>query len=216
MKKYKINFLLIIILILIIFYNLFKNTYNNKKEGIDINYSSEQKPLKDYCNVEDDDFILGTSENGPDNETLLDKTQKLDDAINTIANYIDPPYDPTKRNCQAQDCWAGDQALDDNECRNCEKSKAPRLTEIENCLTNFNTQLAEYYKNDSKKFLCKPGKGDQEKDNDPTDPGCNTSFNLKGQPIVESPRDALMTFYGCGLDTLIMGKYIIRKHNSTN
>ena len=44
----------------------------------------------------------------------------------------------------------------------------------------------------------------------------NTSFNLKGQPIVESPRDALMTFYGCGLDTLIMGKYIIRKHNSTN
>ncbi len=39
----------------------------------------------------------------------------------------------------------------------------------------------------------------------------NTSFNLKGQPIVESPRDALMTFYGCGLDALIMGNFVVRK-----
>ncbi len=39
----------------------------------------------------------------------------------------------------------------------------------------------------------------------------NTSFNLKGQPIVESPRDALMTFYGCGLDALVMGPYLILK-----
>lgn len=39
----------------------------------------------------------------------------------------------------------------------------------------------------------------------------NTSFNLKGQPIVETPRDALMTFYGCGLDALIMGNFVVRK-----
>lgn len=39
----------------------------------------------------------------------------------------------------------------------------------------------------------------------------NTSFNLKGQPIVESPRDALMTFYGCGLDALVLGNFIVRK-----
>ena len=39
----------------------------------------------------------------------------------------------------------------------------------------------------------------------------NTSFNLKGQPIVESPRDAIMTFYGCGLDFLIIGPYLISK-----
>ena len=39
----------------------------------------------------------------------------------------------------------------------------------------------------------------------------NTSFNLKGQPIVETPRDALMTFYGCGLDALIMGNFVINK-----
>jgi carbamoyltransferase len=39
----------------------------------------------------------------------------------------------------------------------------------------------------------------------------NTSYNLKGQPIVETPRDALMTFYGCGLDALIMGDFVVRK-----
>lgn len=39
----------------------------------------------------------------------------------------------------------------------------------------------------------------------------NTSFNLKGQPIVETPRDALMTFYGCGLDHLIVGNHLVSK-----
>ena len=39
----------------------------------------------------------------------------------------------------------------------------------------------------------------------------NTSFNLKGQPIVETPRDALMTFHGCGLDALVVGNFVVRK-----
>lgn len=39
----------------------------------------------------------------------------------------------------------------------------------------------------------------------------NTSFNLKGQPIVETPRDALMTFHGCGLDALVIGSFVVRK-----
>lgn len=39
----------------------------------------------------------------------------------------------------------------------------------------------------------------------------NTSFNLKGQPIVETPRDALMTFFGCGLDALFIGNYLVEK-----
>lgn len=39
----------------------------------------------------------------------------------------------------------------------------------------------------------------------------NTSFNLKGQPIVESPRDALMTFFGCGLDALFIGDFLVEK-----
>lgn len=39
----------------------------------------------------------------------------------------------------------------------------------------------------------------------------NTSFNLKGEPIVNSPRDALRTFYGCGLDVLYIEGFRIKK-----
>lgn len=39
----------------------------------------------------------------------------------------------------------------------------------------------------------------------------NTSFNIKGQPIVETPLEALSTFAGTGLDALIMGPYVVRK-----
>jgi carbamoyltransferase len=39
----------------------------------------------------------------------------------------------------------------------------------------------------------------------------NTSFNLAGEPIVCSPYDAIRTFYTCGMDALIMGKYLIQK-----
>ena len=39
----------------------------------------------------------------------------------------------------------------------------------------------------------------------------NTSFNRKGEPIVCSPDDALKTFSTCGLDFLIMNKFVIPK-----
>jgi carbamoyltransferase len=39
----------------------------------------------------------------------------------------------------------------------------------------------------------------------------NTSFNLKGEPIVNSPRDALRTFFSSGLDALIMNNVLVRK-----
>lgn len=39
----------------------------------------------------------------------------------------------------------------------------------------------------------------------------NTSFNLKGEPVVNSPRDALRTFFSSGLDVLALGSFIIRK-----
>ena len=39
----------------------------------------------------------------------------------------------------------------------------------------------------------------------------NTSFNLKGQPIVQTERDALGTFHQCGIDELIIGDYVLSK-----
>ncbi|MEX1254796.1 MAG: carbamoyltransferase [Dehalococcoidia bacterium] len=39
----------------------------------------------------------------------------------------------------------------------------------------------------------------------------NTSFNLRGEPIVCAPKDAIRTFYSSGLDYLVLGSHIVAK-----
>ena len=39
----------------------------------------------------------------------------------------------------------------------------------------------------------------------------NTSFNLKGEPIVETPLNAIKTFEWCNMDALVLENYIIKK-----
>lgn len=39
----------------------------------------------------------------------------------------------------------------------------------------------------------------------------NTSFNVNGEPIVESPEDAIKCFIGTNIDVLVIGNYIINK-----
>jgi carbamoyltransferase len=39
----------------------------------------------------------------------------------------------------------------------------------------------------------------------------NTSFNLSWEPIVETPKNAIATFYGSGLDALIIGHFLLQK-----
>ena len=39
----------------------------------------------------------------------------------------------------------------------------------------------------------------------------NTSFNIRGEPIVNTPLDAIRCFYGSGLDVLVLGSFIIYK-----
>jgi carbamoyltransferase len=39
----------------------------------------------------------------------------------------------------------------------------------------------------------------------------NTSFNVKGEPIVCHPRDAIKCFFDTGLEALVLGSYVILK-----
>ena len=39
----------------------------------------------------------------------------------------------------------------------------------------------------------------------------NTSFNVMGEPIVNSPADAVRCFYSTGMDALVMGDYVVVK-----
>ena len=42
----------------------------------------------------------------------------------------------------------------------------------------------------------------------------NTSFNVKGEPIVCSPTDALRCFYGTGMDALAIGSFLLEKSDT--
>ncbi|OQZ00157.1 MAG: hypothetical protein B6D35_07565 [Candidatus Brocadia sp. UTAMX2] len=44
----------------------------------------------------------------------------------------------------------------------------------------------------------------------------NTSFNIKGEPIVCSPRDAIKCFFDTGLDALCIGDFVVTKQQSFN
>ena len=39
----------------------------------------------------------------------------------------------------------------------------------------------------------------------------NTSFNLRGEPIVTTPQNALNTFFQSGLDLLVLDDFLVRK-----
>jgi len=39
----------------------------------------------------------------------------------------------------------------------------------------------------------------------------NTSFNLFGDPLVSTPRDAVRSFYSSGIDALFVGSFVIEK-----
>jgi len=42
----------------------------------------------------------------------------------------------------------------------------------------------------------------------------NTSFNIQGEPIIESPLQAIRCFYSTGLDHLVMGSFLVGKRPS--
>ena len=44
----------------------------------------------------------------------------------------------------------------------------------------------------------------------------NTSFNIRGEPIVNSPEDAYRCFMGTELDILVVGNCYIEKFNQNN
>jgi carbamoyltransferase len=39
----------------------------------------------------------------------------------------------------------------------------------------------------------------------------NTSFNLKGEPVVNTPADAVSTFFRSEMDSLVIGDFLIEK-----
>jgi carbamoyltransferase len=40
----------------------------------------------------------------------------------------------------------------------------------------------------------------------------NTSFNVKGEPIICTPHEAVRCYYDSGIDLLVLSNYILEKH----
>ena len=43
----------------------------------------------------------------------------------------------------------------------------------------------------------------------------NTSFNLFGDPLVSTPRDAVRSFYSSGIDALFAGNFLLEKSRAS-
>ena len=39
----------------------------------------------------------------------------------------------------------------------------------------------------------------------------NTSFNVKGEPIINTPQEAIRCFFDSGLDAIFLGNYLLEK-----
>ena len=44
----------------------------------------------------------------------------------------------------------------------------------------------------------------------------NTSFNVRGEPIVESPLDAVRCFMNTNMDALVLGDFVLKKHDQVD
>jgi carbamoyltransferase len=42
----------------------------------------------------------------------------------------------------------------------------------------------------------------------------NTSFNLRGEPIVNTPENAIHTFMNSGIDLLVLNDFVVRKEKN--
>ena len=92
---------------------------------------------------------------------------------------------------------------------NLKRSRVPAVTHVD-----YSARIQTVHKETNEKYfnLLKRFK---EKTNCPI--LVNTSFNVRGEPIVNTPLDAFNCFMGTGLDKLVIGNfYLDKKNQNTN
>ena len=86
---------------------------------------------------------------------------------------------------------------------NVKRSDIPAVTHVD-----YTSRIQTVDKNTNKKFYDLINKFKKKT-------GCpliiNTSFNVRGEPIVNSPTDAFKCFMGTNLDYLVIGNFILEK-----
>ena len=87
---------------------------------------------------------------------------------------------------------------------NIKRSEIPAVTHID-----YSARIQTVTKNTNKRYFDLITKFKEKT-------GCpiivNTSFNVRGEPIVNTPTDAFNCFMGTDLDYLVIGNYILNKN----
>ena len=87
---------------------------------------------------------------------------------------------------------------------NVKRSSIPAVTHVD-----YSSRIQTVHKEKNIKFY-KLIKRFKDKTNCPII--VNTSFNIRGEPIVNTPKDAFKCFMGTGLDTLVIGNCFLQKN----
>ena len=88
---------------------------------------------------------------------------------------------------------------------NIKRSEIPAVTHVD-----YSARIQTVHKNTNPKYY-KLLKVFKQKTNCPVI--INTSFNVRGEPIVNTPKDAFNCFMGTNLDKLAIGNYYLDKLN---
>jgi carbamoyltransferase len=91
---------------------------------------------------------------------------------------------------------------------NISRSEIPAVTHVD-----YSARVQTVHKNDNPKFYTLI-QAFEEKTSCPI--LINTSFNVRGEPIVESPQDAYRCFMRTNMDVLVLGNYILHKNEQKN
>ena len=112
-----------------------------------------------------------------------------------------------KRICKPETCWEGHSPLNESDAPafpvGCRRSEIPAVTHVD-----YSARIQTVTKNTNKRYYDLISKFKEKT-------GCpvivNTSFNVRGEPIVNTPTDAFNCFMGTELDYLVIGDCILDK-----
>tara|TARA_B100000003_G_C10843036_1_gene335813 strand:- start:438 stop:953 length:516 start_codon:yes stop_codon:yes gene_type:complete len=129
-----------------------------------------------------------------------------DDLSDWFNLNIDSPYMLLVSNINSKKCLQmneDQQKLFGIEKLNVKRSEIPAVTHVD-----YSARIQTVHENTNNKYfnLLKKFKEIT---------GCpvlvNTSFNVRGEPIVNTPKDAFNCFMGTELDTLVIGNFFLKK-----
>lgn len=189
-----------------------------KKSGL--TYKKENYPEEKVAELLTRGYIgsvfQGNAEFGPralgNRSTLADaRIKNMKDILNSRVKFREPfrPYAPSVLEERMREYFEGEEQspfmLRVYRTRDDKVQEVPAITHVDGGarVQSVNKSQNEFYYNIIKCFEKKTG----------TPLILNTSFNIRGEPIVNTPSDAIKCYITTGMDFLLIGSFLLTKEN---